>query len=216
MPAPVRPSRPSTRDFIVEQADRLFYERGYEHTSFADISATVGISRGNFYHHFKTKDDILEAVIDRRMAGTKAMLHDWSESASPRNRILSFIQMLSNNQVDIARYGCPVGSLCTELGKLEHPGALMANRVFELFVDWLALQFRQYGLTPAKARRLAMQLMGRSQGIAVMASTLKDTAFIRSEVRELTHWLDLQCPNATKGITASQTAERNTRKEGIA
>lgn len=43
-----------------------FYESGFEATSFAEIAKAVGISRGNFYHHFKTKDDILDAVIARR------------------------------------------------------------------------------------------------------------------------------------------------------
>lgn len=53
----------TTRHQIVEAADRLFYERGFEATSFADIAAVVGLSRGNFYYHFRTKDEILEAVI---------------------------------------------------------------------------------------------------------------------------------------------------------
>lgn len=43
-----------------------FYESEFEATSFAEIAKAVGISRGNFYHHFKTKDDILDAVIARR------------------------------------------------------------------------------------------------------------------------------------------------------
>ncbi|TNF20020.1 MAG: TetR/AcrR family transcriptional regulator, partial [Pseudomonadales bacterium] len=57
----------TTRERIVSEADRLFYERGYEHTSFADIADAVGISRGNFYYHFKSKDEILDAVIGDRM-----------------------------------------------------------------------------------------------------------------------------------------------------
>ena len=39
---------------VVAEADRLFYEQGFDHTSFAAIADGVGISRGNFYHHFKT------------------------------------------------------------------------------------------------------------------------------------------------------------------
>ena len=53
----------STREEIVDAADQLFYRQGYEHTSFADIAQAVQISRGNFYHHFKSKDEILDAVI---------------------------------------------------------------------------------------------------------------------------------------------------------
>ena len=52
----------ATRDHIVEIADQLFYQQGYEHTSFADIAEAVNISRGNFYYHFKAKDEILNAV----------------------------------------------------------------------------------------------------------------------------------------------------------
>ena len=64
----------STRQRIVEAADELFYRQGYEHTSFADIADSVRISRGNFYHHFKSKDDILDAVIALRLATTRDML----------------------------------------------------------------------------------------------------------------------------------------------
>lgn len=42
--------KPSTRQEIVEKADLLFYQRGFENTSFADIADAVGISRGNFYY----------------------------------------------------------------------------------------------------------------------------------------------------------------------
>ena len=58
----------ATRDLIVEAADRLFYRKGYAHTSFSDIADVVQISRGNFYYHFKTKDEILNAVIATRLA----------------------------------------------------------------------------------------------------------------------------------------------------
>ena len=118
----------TTRDHIVEAADRLFYRQGYEHTSFADIAAVVQISRGNFYHHFKTKDDILDAVIARRMERTSAMLDGWqAEGDGPRERILSFIQMLIGNQAKIMAFGCPVGTLCSELAKLDLVAILSAQ-----------------------------------------------------------------------------------------
>ena len=51
-------SASNTRRQIVDVADRLFYEHGFEASSFADIARDVGLSRGNFYYHFKTKDEI--------------------------------------------------------------------------------------------------------------------------------------------------------------
>ena len=104
----------TTRDQIVEAADRLFYRQGYEHTSFSDIADAVQISRGNFYYHFKTKDEILDAVIGARLANTREMLEQWEiEGDRPEDRIRSFIHMLIANRADIKRYGCPVGTLCS-------------------------------------------------------------------------------------------------------
>src|SRR5947209_15217534 len=101
----------TTRDHIVEAADQLFYRHGYEHTSFSDIADIVQISRGNFYYHFKTKDEILEAVINARLAATRTMLQRWEiEGKQPEDRIRSFIYILISNRNDIKRYGCPVGT----------------------------------------------------------------------------------------------------------
>lgn len=183
------PSR-STRDLIVEKADLLFYEGGFEATSFADIAAAVGISRGNFYHHFKTKDEILEAVIARRMARTGEMLDGWQAAGrGPRERILCSIRMLIANRAQIMAFGCPVGTLCSELAKLDHAAQPRAAEIFVLFRDWLTSQFRALGLG-AGAEAQAMHLLVWSQGVAVLAAAFRDEAFIRREVADIGRWLD--------------------------
>lgn len=178
---------PSTRDQIVEKADTLFYEGGFEATSFADIATAVGISRGNFYHHFKTKDDILDAVISRRMEKTRAMLDGW-RSEGPRERILSFIEMLIANRARIMAFGCPVGTLCSELAKLDHAAQHRAADILGLFRDWLAEQFRALG-AGARAEALALHLLAWSQGVATLATAFRDESFIRGEVAGIEHWL---------------------------
>lgn len=190
----------ATRDRIVEKADALFYEAGFTATSFADIAAAVGISRGNFYHHFKTKDEILEAVIGRRMARTRQLLDRWqADGAQPRDRILCFIRMLIANRTPIMDFGCPAGTLCSELAKLDHEAQPRAAEILGLFRDWLAGQFRALG-TGAQAEALALQLLIRSQGVAVLASAFRDDALLRREVAGLTHWLDrlIDDPNTPK------------------
>jgi len=178
----------TTRDQIVDAADRLFYRQGYEHTSFADIARAVRISRGNFYYHFKTKDEILDAVIGARLARTQEMLDRWHDRGrSPAERIRSFIHMLVANRADITRYGCPVGTLTTELGKLDHAARDEATALFTLFRTWLRRQFAQLGRKDADA--LAMHLLARSQGVATLASALHDEDFLRHEVRLMYDWL---------------------------
>lgn len=179
----------STRQQIVAAADQLFYEQGFENTSFADIAAAVNISRGNFYYHFKTKDDILDAVIELRLANTQAMLEQWEQQgAKPQDRIRCFIHILITNQAKILLYGCPVGTLTSELAKLNHQALEHASEVFTLFRVWLRNQFQAMG-RKKDADDLAMHVLARSQGVATLASAFHDEKFIRQEVKQLCQWL---------------------------
>jgi AcrR family transcriptional regulator len=182
-------SEKTTRDQIVEAADRLFYQCGFEHTSFSDIAQAVGISRGNFYHHFRSKDEILTAVIAARLAASQQMLETWQlASKTPADRIRSFIQLMIANRAEITRYGCPVGTLCSELAKLDHHSRTEANQLFTLFRAWLSRQFAQLG-RKADADALSMHLLARSQGIATLANAFHSEAFIKQEVKLLHEWL---------------------------
>ena len=178
-----------TRDYIIEAADQLFYRQGYERTSFSDIADVVQISRGNFYYHFKTKDEILDAVINARLANTRTMLDQWEiEEKHPEDRIRSFIHILITNRADIKRYGCPIGTLCSELAKLNHAAQDEANKLFTLFRTWLRRQFTLLW-READADALAMHLLARSQGVATLASAFHDEKFIKREVEQMCDWL---------------------------
>jgi TetR/AcrR family transcriptional repressor of nem operon len=180
----------TTREQIVDAADQLFYTRGFEATSFADIAKVVNISRGNFYHHFKTKDEILDAVIAARLGQTRDMLAQWEACGpDPMSRIRSFIHILVANQPLIMLHGCPVGTLSTELAKLDHPSLKQANGLFTLFRVWLRKQFALLG-RKADADALAMHLLARSQGVAVLANAFRDKSFVQQEVRQLCEWLE--------------------------
>lgn len=182
-------SKGTTRDHIVEAADQLIYRQGYELTSFSDIAGAVNISRGNFYYHYKSKDEILDAVIALRLENTQKMLAQW-EIDEPRaaDRIRCFIHILIVNKAKIKRYGCPVGTLCTELAKRDHPSQAEANKLFALFRAWLREQFTVLGRA-ADADELAMHLLARSQGVATLANAFHDEKFIAQEVQQMCVWL---------------------------
>ena len=50
---------------ILDVSMRLFTEQGYEHTTIQDIVDALGMSKGAIYHHFKSKEDILDRINDR-------------------------------------------------------------------------------------------------------------------------------------------------------
>jgi TetR/AcrR family transcriptional repressor of nem operon len=201
-------SEKTTRDHIVEAADDLFYRQGYEYTSFSDIADAVQISRGNFYYHFKTKDEILDAVINARLANTRKMLERWEiEGTKPADRIRSFIHILIANRADIKRYGCPVGTPCSELAKLNHGSQAEANKLFTLFRTWLRRQFTLLG-READADQLAMHLLARSQGVATLANAFHDERFIKQEVKQMCEWLRSCTESATRNAHDEHGAAR--------
>lgn len=178
-----------TRKAIVECADQLFYQQGFTHTSFASIAAAVGISRGNFYHHFKSKDDILHAVLELRLERTRELLQQWQQDGeTPKDRLCCFIKILTANWAKIKLYGCPVGSLTLELSKIEHPALGQANKIFEVFREWLEGQFRQAGLRD-EANEYSMRLLAFSQGVATVASAYRDKAFVEREIDQMCEWV---------------------------
>ena len=179
----------NTHDRIVATADDLFYRQGFDHTSFADIASAVGISRGNFYHHFKTKDEILNAVIDKRLSERAIMMECWqAEAADPLDRIERFIDILLVNGDKIRQHGCPIGTLTSELAKLNHAAKPQAVLLFSLFRTWLARQFEGLGRSE-DADRLALELLSRSQGAATLYNAFHDRDFLNREVAAMKNWL---------------------------
>jgi len=54
------------RSEILDAGQALFYEKGYEKTSVANILEVVGIAKGTFYHYFDSKEDLLDQIIERQ------------------------------------------------------------------------------------------------------------------------------------------------------
>ncbi len=187
-----------TRSEIVDTAKQLFYEKGYHPTSFTDIVDAAGILRGNIYHYFKTKDDILAAVVEQRLAEFRAMLGEWDKTeVAPKARLARFAEMLIGRRDDLSRYGCPVGTLNAELGKAaDNP----AKPLFDLFRDWLVRQFEALG-HGEESDALALHLLGRAQGIAVITHVYRDPRLLADEVGRLRAWIEALAPVRAAGRT---------------
>ena len=182
------------RQRIIEAADSLFYRRGYNQTSFQDISDATGIPRGNFYYYFKTKDDILNAVVDTRIADLTVMLnHCESAAIDARERLLMLSNMLEHKQDDLIQSGCPIGSLCTELAKDEPALHEKSKQAFVLLRNWIKLQFESLGLN--NADDLAMDLLAKLQGVSVLACAFKDVEYIKRSHNEIKDWINAKILN---------------------
>ncbi len=179
----------NNRTRIIEAADMLFYKRGYNQTSFSDIADVTGIPRGNFYYYFKTKDDILAAVVEARIRHYEEALVECDNAAdSPRERLLAFLDNMASSEDTVIESGCPIGSLCTELAKDTEALRSKSREVFELLRDWMSKQFEEIGFSDANDK--AMDMLARMQGVAVMASTFKDTEYLHRSIGDLRNWIN--------------------------
>lgn len=77
---------------ILDIAEELFTAKGYDNTSTTDILDRVGIARGTIYYHFKSKEEILDALIDRITQGiVRNVKSALSNDAPAPQKIISFI-----------------------------------------------------------------------------------------------------------------------------
>ncbi len=178
------------RQQIIAGTSTLLYQKGFNAMSFTDIAAASGIPRGNLNYHFKTKQAILSAVIDYRLAQTRAMLLDWEQSYPiPLQRLKRYARIPLNESDNVIQYGCPMGSLNTELGKHQATLQAITRQQFDLFREWLGTQFKIVSPN-GNADELALHLLTRSQGVAIMAQSYQDPALIEREVGAMIDWLD--------------------------
>ena len=180
------------RQRIVQAADNLFYSRGYNQTSFSDISDETGIPRGNFYYYFKTKEDILTAVVESRVSSFKDVLEQTTKNTSdPRERLLMLASMPEVHEEQLLEYGCPIGTLCSELAKDQDHEISKAKvtAVFDLLRNWSIEQFNALGIDQ-QANQYSMDLLARIQGISMLANVYKDSAYLHQATEDVRKWLN--------------------------
>ena len=88
----------------------------------------------------------------------------------------------------IARYGCPLGSLCSELDKREARPGLPVAELMRVPIAWAEAQFKSLGREDA--RDLAIDLMAAYEGSALLANTLRDPDVLTSAAHRLDRWID--------------------------
>ena len=179
-----------TKQRIIESANRLFYQQGYNRTSFSDVVEASGVPRGNIYYYFKSKEDILHATVDYRLERIKRMLEDWNGNyRTAIERLHRFISVLDDSANTLSRYGCPMGSLNAELGKDQVALKEKSAKLFSIFEDWLSDQFSELGYA-GRARELALRFMAMGQGISMLTHVHNDPGIVHRERKRMTRWLD--------------------------
>ncbi|WP_394777023.1 TetR/AcrR family transcriptional regulator [Flavobacterium sp.] len=108
----------NTRFTILNKAFELIYSKGYQTTSIDDIIATTQVTKGAFYYHFKTKDEMGIAIIEEILKPVmmKSFILPIENSIDPLDDFYNMISyLLLEDPFLQVKYGCPVGNLTQEM-----------------------------------------------------------------------------------------------------
>jgi TetR/AcrR family transcriptional regulator, transcriptional repressor for nem operon len=181
--------RPAKRDRLIDAASRLFYEQGVERTTLADIATAADVPLGNVYYYFKTKDDIVGAVVSTRIGAIEATHAALTKQyGTPADRLKALFKSLPEQAEMIAQRGCPNGSLCTELSKRVTGPEPNAAKLMQTLIDWAEEQFREMGRSDA--HELAIEMITTYQGTAVLSHALDSPDLMRREADRMVRWVD--------------------------
>lgn len=174
----------ATRDRVLGAATALVFERGVADTTLDDVRAAAKVSKGQLYHYFADKEDLIHAVIDRTIQQVLA--------AQPRLTDLSSWTAISRwlddlVELQVARQatgGCPIGGLAGQLAETDELARQALAAGFDRWEEPLRIGLEkmrsqgklQRGADPA---RLATATLAAIQGGLVLTQTRRDPRQLR-------------------------------------
>ncbi len=108
----------ATRRALLQKAFELIYIRGYQATSIDDILATTEVTKGAFYYHFKSKDEMGLAIIHEILKPSlrRSFLEPLETGADPLDAIYDLMYgLLMENEFLRVEYGCPASNFTQEM-----------------------------------------------------------------------------------------------------
>lgn len=184
-----RTRRNDKRERLIHAADALIREKNYFSTTLADIATRANVPLGNVYYYFKTKDEILDTVIDERRAALHEALRSLDSLPAGTARLMGLVEQHSARKEDAASFGCDLGNLCHELAKHETIHNHKAATLLHDLIAWAQSQFQVLGHTPSQSLALAHALVGALQGNQLLALIFKDPSLMEGQGKLLCHWL---------------------------
>jgi TetR/AcrR family transcriptional regulator, transcriptional repressor for nem operon len=190
----------STREAILDAATRLMHVGGYQRTSLDDVLRESGVGKGNFYYHFRSKEDLGFAILDQLVARFVERTLDPCFAADDRPR-LEQIRCFLDRVLEAQRKsncvgGCAMGNLASELSDV-HEG--FRARLASVFTAWRArltavladAQARGEVVASCRPEPVAHFLVAGLEGGILLTKVSKDIAVLEQCVSELKRYLTL-------------------------
>jgi TetR/AcrR family transcriptional repressor of nem operon len=185
---------------LIEAATRLIHLKGYQNTSVEDVLTASGVGKGNFYHYFKSKEDLGYAILDRVVEAfiERALQPCFADpDASRLAQIRCFLGRIRDSQRERNCVGgCVFGNLAAELSDV-HEG--FRTRLSELFGRWRArltmaleeAQRRGEVTDACRPEAVGHFLVASLEGAILLSKLTRDIGVMDRCIEELNQYLSL-------------------------
>jgi TetR/AcrR family transcriptional repressor of nem operon len=176
---------------IAESARRLFNRHGFSGVSIDKIMADAGLTRGGFYNHFDTKEELYAEVVTHALACRKARVAS-GDVVAPRTTPDFIAAYLSQAHLDNREDCCPLMALPSDVAR----GGAPVQRAYRQLLEYMIGNLEK-GIAGPKARRRAIALAALCIGGMAVARAV-DEPKLAEEIREAAQDFALALANADR------------------
>lgn len=179
------PAQKTTREEIIEKAIQIFRQQGYHKTSMSDLAAACGLQKGSFYHYFKNKEALMEAVLERlhQYYHKKVFSIAYEKDKSAEER---FIALFEKQEPIISGdfSGCLFGNMTLENSSHQ---VNFNESLKAFFSDWQAAfqELYQENHPPEVALTLAKQSVAEVEGALMLMRLYEDRSYLTATCQRI-------------------------------
>lgn len=193
-----RTANSKTRESLMEAAFGLVRAQGLAATSVDDICKAAGVSKGAFFHHFRSKEELATEAAHywSEMTGAFFDTAPYHLPADPLDRLLGYIELRREMiDGDIADFTCFVGTMAQEAWRTSPPVAAatwesMSGHAEKLVPDIEAARAARGITADWSAQSLALHIVAVTQGAFILAKASGDTAVARESFDHLKRYVE--------------------------
>ena len=189
-------SESESKERLLAAAKALVLANGYAGTTVDSICEKAGLTKGSFYHFFKSKEELGLAVLEWSMRKGGEILSEGSHAkvADPVERAFAFLRHVEHSSKELWANGCLLGTFSLELADTNERMRKTVSRMFSEVVDLFAARFApvvEQGSGMPSAIDLANQYLAILEGSIILAKAHRDPSRIASALRAFRENLSL-------------------------
>ena len=186
-----------TKQKLLEAAQKLMLARGYPVTTLDDICASARVTKGSFFHYFKSKEDLGKAVLEHFMTHQFQAMQGaaFIRKRDPLARVYGYVDFAIDISKDPAMvHGCLLGSFAQDLSDT-HPR--IRQQCGHYFDQWAAVLKRDLDAAKAEyaprttfdTQSLAEHFIAVVEGALILVKVKKDTKILEKQLRHFKRYL---------------------------